>query len=409
MKKLLSLLLALLMAVSLAACGGTEAGGTAQSASSQPVQTETPSPTPTPTPTPEPIVATLAVAGDIMSHSPMLKDAYDSAADTYDYSPMLRYAAPYLTKATFAVGNFETTMAGEPYSGYPCFCSPDSLGQAVKDAGFDLVSTANNHAMDKGYKGLCRTLDVLDSLGVAHTGSYRTQEERDKAHGVTVADVGGISVAFLSYTYGTNGIPVKEENNFSLNRFNTDYLTNMSDLDEELISSDLAYAKSLNTDLVAVMMHWGVEYQTKENSYQDQIAQFLFDHGANLILGGHPHVLEPYVLSDQGFVCYSLGNFISAQNDQYTNLTVILNLELTKDPQTGKTTVTNVSYVPFYMLDREQGADERYLLLDLHKSIADYESGTNTEHLSKYTYKAMCQGLEDIHTILGANAVDAGT
>lgn len=239
------------------------------------------------------ITATLAVCGDIMSHLPQTNDAYDAATDTYSYLPCFQYAKAWTESADYTVGNLETTLNGPPYSGYPQFCAPDALAYNLKSIGFDLVTTANNHCMDKGYNGLSRTLDVLDQAELKHVGTYRTQAEFDENHGVVVADVGGISVAFLGYTYGTNGIPVAADKDFSLNRFNVDYTGDCATLDQEKLSSELAYAESLNTDLIAVMIHWGIEYQTTQNAYQEQVADFLISHGADVILGSHSHVPQP--------------------------------------------------------------------------------------------------------------------
>ena len=225
------------------------------------------------------ITATLAVCGDIMSHLPQTNDAYDAATDTYSYLPCFQYAKAWTESADYTVGNLETTLNGPPYSGYPQFCAPDALAYNLKSIGFDLVTTANNHCMDKGYNGLSRTLDVLDQAELKHVGTYRTQAEFDENHGVVVADVGGISVAFLGYTYGTNGIPVAADKDFSLNRFNVDYTGDCATLDQEKLSSELAYAESLNTDLIAVMIHWGIEYQTTQNAYQEQVADFLISPG----------------------------------------------------------------------------------------------------------------------------------
>lgn len=399
MKKRMVLLFALALCLGLSACQG-EAPSAAPSPTA--AVTATPTPTPTPTPEPTPIVATLAVAGDVMSHMPQTNDAYDAATDTYDYRPMLRYAKPILEGADYAVGNLETTLSGGPnYSGYPAFNSPDELADALKDAGFDLLSTANNHSLDKRFGGLSRTLDVLDERGLAHVGSYRTQEERDEHSGVVLADVGGIRVAFLAYTYGTNGIPVAEGKEFSLNRFNIDYTTNMSTPDYDLMQADLDAAKAMEPDLIAVIMHWGIEYKLKQNGYQEQLNAWLKEQGADLVLGGHPHVLQPYVWEEGDFTCYSIGNFISAQRDRYTDTTVIYELELTKDPYTGETTVTDVSYTPFLMLNRGQGAAERFVLLDCYRALADYENG-NPEGLSAATADKLKTAIRDCHDILGA-------
>lgn len=358
------------------------------------------------------IVSTLAVCGDAMSHMPQTRDAYDSQAGAYDYKPMIRFAKPWIEQADYAVVNLETTFAGGPdYSGFPAFNTPDALGDALKDAGFDLVSTANNHCLDRGYDGMVRTLDVLDNLGLAHVGTYRSAEERAAQNGVHVADVGGIKIAFLSYTYGTNGIPLSKSHPDTVNILHTDYMSDAQVLDTARIADDLAAAEALSPDLIAVIVHWGVEYQTTQNEHQEEIADFLFDHGADVILGSHPHVLQPMetrTLTDRdgtthtGFVCWSLGNFISSQNDEYTDTTVVLNLELTKNPNTGATDVTKVGYVPLYMLDREQEVDgERFTLLDAHRGIEEYASG-DSSYISASTEKKLQKCVSDCHKILGA-------
>lgn len=370
----------------------------------------------------EPITATLAVCGDIMSHSPQTNDAYNASTDSYSYLPCFQYVKPWIESADYAVANFETTLNGPPYSGYPQFCAPDALAYDVQAIGFDLVTTANNHCMDKGYNGLVRTLDTLDAAGLKHVGTYRTQEEFSANSGVVVADVGGISVAFLGYTYGTNGIPVAEDKDFSLNRFNTDYKTDCVTLDQEKLKRELAYAESLETDLIAVMIHWGIEYQTTQNDYQNQVADFLISNGADLILGSHSHVPQPMgtrtvTLDDgstrSGFVCYSLGNFVSNQSPatvkvNYTDTTAILNLELTKNFETNETTVSNVNYVPLLVLNRGTGVQDQYLILDVNASIAEYKAG-NTSIVTDAVYKKLEYALEGCHTILGEAYDTAGT
>ena len=371
---------------------------------------------------PEPITATLAVCGDIMSHSPQTNDAYNAATDTYSYLPCFQYVRPWIEGADYAVGNFETTLNGPPYSGYPQFCAPDALAYDIKTIGFDLVTTANNHAMDKGFNGVVRTLDTLDQAGLAHVGGYRTQEEYDQSKGVVLADVGGISVAFLGYTYGTNGIPISAENDFCLNRFNTDYMDTCSTLDQEKLKTELDYAQSLEPDLIAVMIHWGIEYQTTQNEYQTQVADFLIANGADLILGSHSHVPQPMetrtvTLEDgstrSAFVSYSLGNFVSNQspatvNVNYTDTTAVLNLELTKDFATGETTVTNISYVPLLVLNRGTGVQDQYLILDVNAGMASHDAG-DTSVVTDAVYAKLQYALEGCHNILGADYDTAGS
>ncbi len=370
---------------------------------------------------PAPITATLSVCGDMMSHTPQTNDAYDAATDKYSYLPCFKYVKPWIEHADYAVVNLETTLNGPPYSGYPQFCAPDALAYDAKTIGFDLVSTANNHSMDKGFSGVTRTLDTLDQAGLAHVGSYRSQEELDKNHGVVVADVGGISVAFLSYTYGTNGIPIAAANDFCLNRFNTDYMDTCATLDQEKLQSELAYAESLETDLIAVMIHWGIEYQTTQNDYQTQVADFLITHGADLILGSHSHVPQPMetrtvTLEDgstrSAFVAYSLGNFVSNQspatvNIDYTDTSAILNLELTKDFAAGETTVTNISYVPLLVHNRGAGVQDQYVILDVNDAIADHNAGISS--VSDALYRKLEYAKNGCHTLLGAEYDTAGS
>lgn len=346
---------------------------------------------------PAPTTATLAVCGDAMSHMPVTNDAWDG--EKYDYVRVMSGAKSRVEAADYAVVNLETTFAGGPkYSGYPAFNSPDGMAQGLKDLGFDLCLTANNHSLDKGWSGLSRTLDVLDETGLAHVGTSRSQEERDA--NLVVADVGGISVAFLGYTYGTNGIPVPKDHPYCINVFNTDYLSGLRELDRDRLAADLEQAQAANADLIAVMIHWGVEYQTKQNAYQEEVADFLFANGADIILGGHSHVPQPMELRTledrrQGFVCYSLGNFISSQNDEYTDTTAVLTLELTRDNETGEAQVTGYSYAPMYMLDREAGAKPRFQLLDVYEALASGEAG---ESLARRLEKAIA----DCHKIFGA-------
>lgn len=365
-------------------------------------------PEPEPEPAAQPATATLLVCGDAMAHSPQLNDAYDSATGEYDFTHMFRSVRDTISAADYSVVNLETTLAGPEYTGYPTFSSPDSFAEALRDAGFDLMLTANNHCCDRWFDGLSRTLDVLDGLGVAHVGTYRTAEERAKDNGVYLADVGGISVAFVGYTYGTNGIPLAEGKEFSVSLFNTDYMTDVSTPDTAQIEADLAAARALDPDLICVLIHWGLEYHTTQSEYQERVADLLIENGADIIFGGHSHVPQPMewrtVTCDDGtertaFVLYSLGNFISSQKDRYTDTTAAVQLTLTRD-ETGETAVTDVAYEPFYRLRRDKSADEVFALLDVHKEIAAYESGAGV--VTQPQAEALYRCIDDCREIFGA-------
>lgn len=386
-----SLLLCLLLLLS--ACGSVPAGASAavpppqEAPPEPPAVLEEPAVPEEPEP-PEPTVAVLAVCGDAMSHMPVTNDAWNG--ERYDYARIMAAAGPYVEAADYAVVNLETTLSGgPPYSGYPAFNSPDDLAYDLKVLGFDLCLTANNHSLDRGFSGLSRTLDVLDGAGLAHVGTSRTQEERNR--GIVTADVGGVSVAFLGYTYGTNGIPIPKKHPYAINVFNTDYLTTLSKPDWDRLAADLEAARAMETDLIAVMVHWGLEYKLEQNRYQEELANFLFENGADMVLGGHSHVPQPMELRTlpdgrQGFVCYSLGNFISSQTKPNTDTTAVLTLTLTRDSETGEAQVTDYAYIPMYMLHRAEGASPRFELVDIHAAL---DSGETGEALRQKLSKAL--------------------
>lgn len=356
-------------------------------------------------PIPEDINIKMSVIGDIMCHDSQYKDAYVKDSDSYDFSYVFSDIQKYIQTADIAVGNLETTFAGKErgYSNYPTFNTPEQLAYNLKTLGIDVLSTANNHSLDKGYKGLVSTLDFLDDAGIAHTGTYRSEEEQNQ---ILVQNVKGITMAFLSFTYGTNGIPVPS---------GKDYCVNL--IDEDLILKQINLAKQQNPDMICVFMHWGVEYQTKQNKTQENLADFLFKNGVDVVLGGHPHVLQPMekreiTLEDgttkDGFIIYSLGNFISGQNKLPRQSSAILDLGITKNGETGKISIDEVTYTPIYMYRGPAGKLQRYKVLDIESNIQRFDDGTDTS-LGKTTYNTMQQVLSDIRKILGDEIISNNT
>ena len=355
---------------------------------------------------PEPdTVATLCVAGDLVMHMPIINEAYDSAADTHDFTYLFEQVQPYFEQADYAVACLETTFNGPPYSGFPMFCAPDKLAADLKTVGLDLLSTSGNHSLDKWHSGLVRTLDVLDAAGMDHVGTYRTQAERDT---VKVIDVGGIRLALLAYTYGTNGMPLGDYP-YSVNVYTTDYLTDCSQVDYDRIAADLAQARQADADAIAVYMHWGQEYSRTPSEQQKLLADFLFENGATIVLGGHVHVPQPMELralpdGRTGFLCYCLGNFISNQHDPYTTLTAAVNLELTRDAETGAVTVSGCEYIPLYMLHPDASNEGCYRLLDIKKTMRDYENGDRSV-IGETGYQNLKQGLDALRETFGTDEV----
>lgn len=325
---------------------------------------------------PDDITINLAVIGDIMCHNTQYMDAYKDGI--YDFSYVFDDIREELKKADISVGNLETTFAGKDrgYSSYPSFNTPESLAWAIKDAGIDLLSTANNHSLDTGYTGLESTINYLDEAEILHTGTYKSQETQNQT---TIVEVKGVKIAFLSFTYGTNGIPIPEGREYCINLINDDFIINRLNL-----------AKEQNPDIICVFMHWGEEYETTPNSEQQRLAKLLFENGTNIILGSHPHVLQKMEKVDfeydgklsEGFVIYSLGNFVSGQNKDNTRNSIILKLSITKKG-TGEIVVDSANYVPIYTY-RGNTDIKKYKVLNIFKALENYNSGNQYITSSDY-------------------------
>jgi poly-gamma-glutamate capsule biosynthesis protein CapA/YwtB (metallophosphatase superfamily) len=277
----------------------------------------------------------LLFLGDVMQHDSQIKAAYDVSAKQYDYKPCLQFVKPYIESVDLAIGNLEVTLAGAPYKGYPQFSAPDELAVALKDAGMDVLVTANNHCLDRGRKGLERTIMLLDSLDIIHTGTFRDTVDRMNDYPL-LFEKNGFSFALLNYTYGTNGIPVTKPNVVNV-------------IDTALIREDIVKAKLSSPDAIIVFMHWGQEYQSLASKWQKDIANFCFRLGVKLVIGAHPHVLQPMEWrreADQ-LVVYSLGNFVSGQRDRYKNGGAMLKVNLMKVVRDSipTTTIDSAGYI----------------------------------------------------------------
>ena len=340
-----------------------------------------------------PINFTMTAIGDTLCHNTQYWDAYNSSTKQYDFSYVYDNIKDYTSSADITIGSLETTFAGEDrgYSNYPVFNSPDSLATGLKDIGVDVISLAGNHALDYGYSGICRTIDVLDNVGISHLGTYKSAEDQDK---ILIKDVKGVKIAFINYTYGTNGIPVPSDKPYCLNL-----------IDKDLISKQIKQAKGQNVDMIVACMHWGTEYKTSANDEQKELADFLFKSGVDIILGNHPHVLEPMekktITLDDGstkdvFVVYALGNFTADQRAEITRDSAILNLDITKDSD-GKILINKVSYVPIYMYKNSAAKVHKFKILDIEKSIANFDSGDTSIGSSVYSnLKVQLQKIRDI-------------
>lgn len=247
--------------------------------------------------------AELLFAGDAMQHQAQI-DAARRPGGIYDYSGCFDELSTMIEDADLAVVNLETPLGPAPHTGYPCFNAPAAWADALAEAGFDIFLTANNHTLDRLNRGLKSTIDSLDARALKHLGTYKTAEDRERAHPM-VLSVNNIKIGFLNYTYGTNGITPGDG-------VVVDYISHPR------ISRDVAAARLAGAEIICACVHWGDEYRLTPNEAQKREADFLESLGVDLIIGGHPHVVQPlefranrYFPDKKVFIVWSLGNFIS--------------------------------------------------------------------------------------------------
>ena len=263
----------------------------------------------------------LLFAGDAMQHKAQIENARKSDGGFF-YDDNFSDIKDEVSSADIAIVNLEAPLGGNPYTGYPTFSAPDEFAGALKRCGFDIFLTANNHILDKGAKGTVRTIAALDSIGVRHTGSYKNSVTR-RINTPLMITGKGIRIALLNYTYGTNGITVK-----------AGCIINY--IDTALIKRDINAAKDLDADIIIAALHWGDEYQTLPNKKQKALAEWLHKSGVRIIIGSHPHVIQPIVTETDengnidNITLYSLGNFISNMQTKMTMGSIIFRFELEK-------------------------------------------------------------------------------
>lgn len=319
---------------------------------------------------------TLLFAGDLMQHITQIKAA--QTKDGYDYSTYFGYIKEEIQKADLAIANLEVTLGGKPYTGYPTFSAPDEYLVAIKEAGFDVLLTANNHILDKGKKGLERTTLMLDSFQIQHAGSYRDSLERAQRYPLLI-EKNGFRFSILNYTYDTNGIEITPPN-----------IVNY--IDKEVMAQDIRAAQMQQPDAIIACMHWGDEYVSLPNKGQKELADWLFSQGVTHIIGGHPHVVQPLelrtdsVTGSQHVLAYSLGNFISNMSRRKTDGGILFKMELTKDSTVH---VSDCGYSLVWTA-RKEGARKNHTLIPVNFP---------TDSLSKKEYDTMEIFVKDTRTL----------
>lgn len=300
---------------------------------------------------PAEVKLSLLIAGDLMQHMPQIKAAQQSDG-SYNYDECFAGIKDEVESADVAIANFETTLAGAPYSGFPKFSAPDDFLSGIVGSGFDIMLTANNHCVDTHRKGLERTLAMMDSMGVYHLGTYRNISEREKNYPFLL-EKDGLRIVLLNFTYGTNGLPVPEP-----------CYVNLMDTTE--IAADLEKAKGMNPDVIIALPHWGIEYQTLPSKAQKDMAKWLLEHGVDHIIGGHPHVAQPIELlnNKQNLIAWSMGNVVSNQSKPNTYGGYMVRLEFTKN---DSVTVLSDHNYSLYWVSRppDNGYRHQYRILPI--------------------------------------------
>lgn len=357
--------------------------------------------------------ASLIAVGDYLIHSSVYKDANRLAnGDGYDFKPMISYIKEIVSNYDIAYYNQETILGGSELglSDYPTFNSPYEAGDAMLDAGFNLVSLATNHTMDSGKKAVENSCKYWQSKeNVLTAGSYCSEEERNK---INIKEINNIKYTMLNYTYGTNGMPVA--NDYLVNVWPTD-IDNINNPEKD--TKYQAYKKQVKEDIdkvkdkvdfLIVAMHWGVEYTHEPTAYEKDMAAYLASLGVNLIIGTHPHVIQPVTWIDDTLVIYSLGNFISAQYQNKSTCTnykctteLMTSLKIEKDIKNNQTSVkiTNVENELLYNY-YNQSTWRNF-------KVIPFSNPKIKEYLPNYkevynTYKAVVQKMDNEITVKDA-------
>ncbi len=267
----------------------------------------------------------------------------------YDYTAAFKDVAAVLSEADLTVMNFEGNVCGEPY-GTKTSSAPMELLQGLRNIGVDMLQVANSCAVNNGLNGLNATLQAIRNAGMEPLGAYGNESELRSGKGYTMTNVHGVKVAFVAFTKGLGGRGMPAGNEKLVNLLYTDYSTTYQEIDRERITSILKAVEAERPDITIALLHWGSEYNDDISRSQESIVSLMQKQGVDVILGTHPHTVQPIVYDQVAgtFVAYSLGDFFGDAERGGTNYSLVLDLEITKDSTTGVTKVTDYSYVPIY-------------------------------------------------------------
>ena len=299
-------------------------------------------------------------AGDIMSHRSQISSAFNYKSKSYDYKSVFEDVAKIFKKADFAVANLETTFGGRPYSGFPRFSAPDSLAKAITYANINVLVTANNHSADRGCRGIKRTIDILNQNSLLHTGTFASKTQKEQ-NNLLILQKDNLKVGLLNYTQDTNDIYVRKP-----------CIVNL--INKRQIQNDIQEAKP-RVDKLIVFLHWGEQYRFHPNRYQKRLAKFLINSGVDIVIGSHPHVIEPMFFDKNSsiIVAYSLGNFISNQQRTGRDGGAILEIKIQKESNTTK--ITDAKYYLTWVKRYYSKGKRRYKIIpfDPNSKVANYK------------------------------------
>lgn len=339
---------------------------------------------------PRETVIHIAAAGDLNVTDKTVAAGYRNGA--YDYTEVFKDVLPLLADADLTVMNFEGTLCGQPYGGEDA-SAPQQMAEALRNAGVDLLQAANSCSINNGLQGLSKTLSSIQAAGMEPLGAYADAREFQKSGGYTIVNVQGIRIAFVAFTKGMDNRGLPEGSEDCVNLLYTDYASNYQQVDTEGITKILRAVAAEKPDFTIAMLHWGSEYNDQISKTQEQIRSLMFSEGVNAILGTHPHYVQKMVLDSENntFTAYSLGDFFSDAERSGSNYSVVLNLEITKNEETGITSVTGYRYEPIITQTGESGMQ----VVRIKDAITAYEEDY-IQRISQADYEAMTYALERI-------------
>jgi len=357
--------------------GGEAPGETTLPEQTQPVQTTVPPETESPT-----TVIHLAAAGDLNVTDKVVA----SSSGDLDYTDAFRDVLPLLASADLTVVNFEGNLVGMPY-GTERRSAPQSLVQALDKAGVDILQMANSWSIHNGINGLVTTLQSIRACGIEPVGAYGTRDEFRQSGGYTIRDVNGVRVGIVAFTKGMNSMALPSGSENCVNLLYTDYSSNYQSVDTKGITDILENVQEERPDITVAMLHWGSEVNDQISSTQKRIASLMLSEGVDVIIGTHSHYVQSILYDEDAgtFIAYSLGDFFGDATEAGTEYSIILDLEITKDNETGVTKVTGYDYTPIFTV-HEEGKPLR--VARIREAMAAYNDNY-VDKVSDLTYHDM--------------------